>query len=364
MTKFDELILFITGPTYVRPEVLEAGKLPVFGHRDKEAKLRIEPIRKNLKTIAGVNDDYEVLLIPGTGTDAMEASIRSLVSDNEKVLCVSVGAFGDLYHSIAKNNGKNAELLKFKDGESIDLNRLEDELQKHKPSVVTLTHNETSTGVINDISEACKLAMKYGAMPLVDGVSIFGGAYTNIRESGVAMYSTSTQKCLALPPGFGIGIVSKDALEKAKTVENRGYLTDILKHYESSKKSQTINTTPTQLANQLYFQTEYIVNQEGIEARFERHTKMRVMTHEWVKSLPSGFELLPETKYASPSLTCIKVPKDFDRKVLKDKMRENGYLFDPGYEKLDLPTIRIGHMGDITIGMLTTYLSTLDRFIK
>lgn len=363
MAYFVDLTLFITGPTYVRPEILEAGKLPVFGHRDKEAKLRLEPAINNLKQIAGVSDDYHVLLIPGTGSDAMEASVRSLISDDEKALAVSVGAFGDLYCKIAQSNGKKVEMLRFPDGQAIDLNVLEQKLFEYKPQVVMFTHNETSSGVMNDVAAVSRLIRKYNALPLVDGVSIFGGAPSHISAGKVAMYSTSTQKCLGLPAGFGIAFVSKDALEKAKKVENKGYTTDILQHAKSSEKFQTMNTTPTQLANQLYVQTEYIVGNEGIPQRFQRHRIMRNLTHNWISSLPAGFELLPDIKYASPSVTCIKVPENFPREELREKMRSHGYLFDSGYREMTIPSIRIGHMGDISIDMLNIYLDFLSKEI-
>src|SRR3989338_5850004 len=127
--KLDELILFITGPTYVRKEVKEAALLPEFGHRDSENEKRFEPIFENLKRIWGAGGDYDIVIIPGSGSNAMETSIRSLVAENETVLNVSVGAFGDLYHEMAMANlkpGMKAVQLKFKPGEAIELNALED----------------------------------------------------------------------------------------------------------------------------------------------------------------------------------------------------------------------------------------------
>jgi aspartate aminotransferase-like enzyme len=367
IAKFKELKLFITGPTYLRKEVLDAGLLPVFGHRDKDANQRLEPAFANLKKIAGVDNEYKAVLFPGTGTNAMEASIRSLVGKDEKLLVVSVGAFGDLYYEIAQANGKNVERLYFEPGKAIDLKTLEDKLGELKPNVVAFTHNETSTGVMNDVAAIGKLIRRYNAMPIVDGVSIFGGAQTMITEGEIAMYSTSTQKCLALPAGLGIALISKEAIEKAKNVQNKGYTTDIVQQAAFADKGQTLTTTPTQLANQLYYQTKYIVEEEGVENRFARHLRMRDITHQWIGDLPAevGFSLLPDKRYASPSVTCIRVPAEFDRKALKDAMKQHGYLFDPGYSKLDVPTIRIGHIGDISVQMLEDYLTILkDETLK
>jgi len=366
---FADLQLFITGPTFIRPEIREAGLLPEFGHRDSENAKRFKPIMANLKKLAGCGDDYHVIIFNGSGSNAMEASVRSLVADDETVLNVSVGAFGDLYHKMAVVNGKKAVQLKFAPGSAIDLAKLEAALVEHKPACVTFTHNETSTGVTNDMRAVCALIRKHKALPLVDGVSIFGGAAVDLTGSGAATYATSTQKSLALPAGFGLLFVSDEAVEKAKTVKNKGFATDIIGQLGRAQKSQTLTTPNCTLANQMAVQLDYIVNVEGIDKRFARHAQMRGMVADFVAGLP-GFELLAPEGHRSPTLTAVRVPAgmtvDMLKKV-KEAMRAKGYLFDPGYGKLNTDLeekgqrvlLRLGHMGDITPDMLAAYLEAL-----
>jgi len=367
--EFADLQLFITGPTFIRPEIREAGLLPEFGHRDSENNKRFKPIMAHLKKLAGAGDDYHVIIFNGSGSNAMEATVRSLVADDECVLNVSVGAFGDLYHKMAVVNGKRAVQLKFAAGEAIDMDELEAALSEHKPAVVTFTHNETSTGVTNDMRAVCACVRKHGALPLVDGVSIFGGAAINLSGSGAATYATSTQKSLALPAGFGILFASEEAIEKAKTVKNKGFTTDISTQLGRAQKNQTLTTPNCTLANQMAVQLDYIVNTEGIEERFARHITMRAMVHGFVNTLP-GFELLAPEGRRSPTVTAVRVPAGVtvaDLKKVKEAMRAKGYLFDPGYGKLNTDLeekgqrvlIRIGHMGDITPAMLADYLDAL-----
>ncbi|WP_291322003.1 aminotransferase class V-fold PLP-dependent enzyme [Desulfonatronospira sp.] len=371
---FPDLQLFITGPIYVRPEVRQAGLWPEFGHRDAENRKRFEPIIKNLKTVAGAPDDYEVIIFNGSGTTAMEASIRSLVADGEKVLNVSVGAFGDLYHKLAVVNNKDAVQLKFDPGECIDPARLQVALDKEKPAVVTLTHNETSTGVTNDIQEACRIIKAAGALPLVDGISIFGGAPSHIQETGCGMYITSTQKSLGLPAGFGIAFVSPEAVSRAEKVTNRGFISDILSQLPRAKKFQTLTTPNCTLANQMYMQMDYIVNQEGVQNRFARHVQMRDRVHEFIAGL-QGYEFFAPEGYRSPTVTCVRVPEELTPaglKEIKETLREKGYLFDPGYGKLNdalaqagkRAVFRIGHLGDMNMDMLNKYLQTLKDMLK
>lgn len=368
-TPFADLTLFITGPTFIRPQVRQAGLLPEFGHRDTENNLRFGPIMANLKKLAGVGDEHQVIIFNGSGSTAMEASIRSLVADGETVLNVSVGAFGDLYHKMAVVNGKKAVQLKFAPGRAMDPAALEAAVNEHRPAVVTITHNETSTGVTNDIVTACKIIRKSGALALVDGVSIFGGAACPIAESGCAMYSTSTQKSLGLPAGFGIAFVTAEAVEKAGKVQNRGHSSDILGQLGRAGKSQTLTTPNCTLANQMYVQLEYVVNEEGIANRFARHEKMRDMVADFVAGMP-GYGLFAQEGHRSATLTTVIVPEGVtvkDLKAVKEVMRAKGYLYDPGYGKLNeqfekdgkRPIFRIGHMGDITPEMLEKYLADL-----
>jgi aspartate aminotransferase-like enzyme len=204
-------------------------------------------------------------------------------------------------------------------------------------------------------------------------VSIFGGAACPIAESGCAMYSTSTQKSLGLPAGFGIAFVTAEAVDKAGKVANRGHSSDILGQLGRAGKFQTLTTPNCTLANQMFVQLDYIVNEEGIENRFARHEAMRGMVADFVSGL-SGYELFAQKGHGSATLTTVRVPKGIsvkDLKALKEVMRAKGYLYDPGYGKLNeqlekegkQPIFRIGHMGDITPAMLEKYLADLGSVL-
>lgn len=370
---FAELKLFITGPTYLRPEVRAAGAWPEYGHRDSENAKRFKPIFDDLRIVAELPGDYKTLLLLGSGSTAMEAAIRSLVAADETVLHVSVGAFGDLWHRISLENGKKAALLSIPPGQPATVEALEAAMSAHKPAVVAITHNETSTGVINDVVALGRVAKARGALVLVDGVSVFGGAPSGIAASGCDMYCTATQKSLGLNAGFGIGFVSPAAIDKAGHVTNRGHAGDILSHLGRAAKYQTQSTPNGALGNQMCLQLEYIVKEEGVAARFARHEAMRDMAVAFVRDLP-GYDLFAPEGFRSPTVTTAVVPEGMtfaDLKDVKEAMRERGYLFDPGYAKLneDLeasgrrPIFRIGHMGDITPAMLKCFLDDLGAVL-
>ncbi|MGE4299381.1 MAG: alanine--glyoxylate aminotransferase family protein [Desulfovibrionaceae bacterium] len=375
MSAFDfaDLELFITGPTYIRPDVRNAGVLPEFGHRDAENDKRFVPIFANLRALAGIPagcGDYEVILYNGSGSTVLESAIRSLVADDETVLNVSVGAFGDLWHKMAQVNGKKARQYRFGWGRAVDLESLAAALEESRPGVVTITHNETSTGVTNDIVACCELVREYGALPLVDGVSIFGGVDVRLMEAMPALYATSTQKALGLPGGFGIAFVHQTAIAKAEKVANRGYASDILTQLGRARKNQTLTTPNTTLANQMCVQLDYIVHTEGMENRFARHAAMRDQLAAWLAGV-DGYRFFAPEGHRAPTMTAIEAPAGVTPtrlKTLKEAMRAKGFLFDTGYMKMNdyleaegRPAVfRIGHMGDLTPAMLARYLDALE----
>ena len=374
MSAFDfaDLELFITGPTYIRPDVRKAGALPEFGHRDAENDKRFVPIMAHLRTLAGIPDgcdDYEVIIFNGSGSTVLESAIRSLVAADETVLNVSVGAFGDLWHKMAQVNGKKARQYRFGWGQGVDMESLANALEESRPGVVTITHNETSTGVVADIVACCELIRAHGAMPLVDGVSIFGGADVRLMDAKPALYATSTQKALGLPGGFGIAFVHTSAIAKAEKVENRGYASDILAQLGRARKKQTLTTPNTTLANQMCVQLDYIVNVEGVANRFARHLAMRDQLAAWLEGM-DGYRFFAPEGHRSPTMTAVEAPAGVNPsrlKTLKEAMRAKGYLFDTGYMKMNdylertgRPAVfRIGHMGDLTPAMLGRYLGDL-----
>ncbi len=370
---FPEHTLFITGPTYVRPEVRAAGAWPEYGHRDSENAKRFGPIFADLAILADLPEDYRTILFLGSGSTAMEAAVRSLVAEGETVLHVSMGAFGDLWHKISLENGKKAVKLAVEPGRTATVAALEAAMDAHKPAVVAVTHNETSTGVTGDVVALCRAAKARGALAVVDGVSIFGGAPSGIAASGCDMYCTATQKSLGLNAGFGIGFVSPAAVDKAGHVTARGHASDILAHLGRAAKFQTQSTPNVALGNQMWLQLEYIVKEEGVAARFARHAAMRDQALAFVQALP-GYAAFAEEGHRSPTVTTVVAPEGMTfagLKAVKEAMRARGYLFDPGYAKLNedfeaegkRPIFRIGHMGDISPAMLEGYLRALGEVL-
>ncbi len=360
------LILMIPGPTYVRPEVLRACAGPVWGHRDKEETAkRLKPIKENLAKLMEVDESYEIVVSSSSGTGLMEGAVRSCVHDYDTVLNMSIGAFGDLFHEITLKNGKICELMRFNDGKAIDAGLLDDKLDDGY-KVLTLTHNETSTGVMNSLGEISRVMKKYSdVLWIVDAVSSFGGVEIPVQSLGIDVLVASSQKCLALPPGLAVGAVSERAMKKAGNISNSGVYFDFKAFGKSNKNHETPTTPNSPLIDALNYQLDYIVNQEGIKNRFARHQRLSQMVQDFAGRL--DFPLFSENGYESTTVACLQHPHGLDKKAIKAEMRKRSYLMDTGYRKLEeagLHTLRIPTMGDITEDMMKDYLGHLGELIR
>jgi aspartate aminotransferase-like enzyme len=368
MFETEELALFIPGPVGLHSTIVQAATLPGFGHRDQYGKRVLSSIYRNLALVADLPDDYSIALLNGSGTNGMEAAICSLTSSADNILCVSVGVFGDLFEQLATSHCRQTKKLSFAFGRGFDLEAIEGELQSGRYAAITMTHNESSTGVATDIAGCCELARRYGVRSIVDGVSIFGGAESQIRFGRPSCYLTATQKCLGLPAGLAIAFVANEAVEHARTLRGRGYVTDLVRHIDATREDQTLTTPNGTLLNQMRVQLERIVDFEGVEERKQRHAELRSVTRQWVRGCEDVFELFVGETDASPTVTTIRLKSGVQNpRVIAEAMRAKGYLIDTGHKKLNLllaaagsnPVMRVPHMGDLTVAELERFLEAL-----
>src|SRR5438067_10395921 len=209
----------------------------------------------------------------------MEASIRNLA--DRGVLCCMCGAFADKWFDVAKRCGKNAEPLQVEWGKHIDPKNVDRQLATGKFDTVTLTHSETSTGVMNPLEEICSVLAKYPDVALiVDTVSSFSGMKIEMDSLGIDVMLTGAQKALALPPGFSLFSVSEKAFARAEKQKDRGYYFDFLEF----KKQEADWMTPSTPSISHIFALQSKVDEifeEGLTNRYERHSRTNALVHDW-----------------------------------------------------------------------------------
>lgn len=351
--------LFIPGPIEVKEDVLKAMSKPMIGHRSKEASQLQRSISDKLKLLFYTNN--EILLSTTSGTGLMEASIRCCT--NKKAAVFSIGSFGDRWYEMALSNGVDADLFKSELGDITYPKMVDEVIATGNYDLVTITHNETSTGVMNPIEEISNVVKKYPSVIFcVDAVSSAGGAKIEVDKFGIDICITSSQKALGLPPGLAICTISEKAIEKARTVKNRGYYLDLVQLYDTVKKSDYQYPSTPNLS--LMFAMDYQLNKimdEGLDNRFNRHIEMANYTRNWAKK---HFELFPNEEHASLTLSTIKNTRGISVKELNQELGKRGFEISNGYGDLKEKTFRIAHMADLTLDDIKKLLLTIEEILS
>ena len=358
--KGSQLTLFTPGPVHVPERVLKELSKPNDTHRSKPYSEMHQIATEGLQRLLYTKN--ECLISTSSATGVMEACVRNLINDDEKALFLSIGAFGDRWYDIGISNGKNAIKEGVEWGHAITGEFAKEVMDRDNYSVVLIQANETSTGVYNPVDKVVPILKDYGTLVCVDATSSMAGVKVEVDKLGIDVCLASVQKCFALPPGLAVCSVSDAAFEKAETVKDRGFYFDFIGLKKSNAKHQTPTTPPIPQIRGLTAQLDYILNEEGLEKRFERHEQLGRRTREWVHEM--NLKMFPEKGYESNTVSTISNSLNLDIPKMISMLLEKGYRIVNGYGNLVNKTFRIGHMGEINLNDLEKMLKVLTEIIK
>ena len=230
----EHVLQFIPGPVEVDEELRQIMAMPLIGHRNPDFVDEVQKVAIKLRDLflTGAQCGFE----NAPGTALMEAGIRNLVPRGGVTLHLTHGAFSERWAKVATACGRLPVAWTEPWGAGHDPAQLPGKLaevtREHgAPAAVCVTHNETSTGVIQDLQALAAAVHEHApdALILVDTVTSLGGAELRFDDWGIDLAFAGTQKCLALPPGLAVFAVSDRAMERTGQVEERGFLLDFPK---------------------------------------------------------------------------------------------------------------------------------------
>ncbi len=347
--------LFIPGPVEVSEATYRAMCAPMIGHRSGDFKALYAGIQPQLQELFGTT--RPVFLSTSSAWGVMEGAVRNLVA--KKVLNGMCGAFSDKWFDVSKRCGKSAEALQVDWGSAITPDLVREKLAAGGFDAFTLIHNETSCGVRNPLREISGVLREFpDVLFIVDTVSSFSTEPIPMDDLGIDVLLTGSQKALAMPPGLALFAVSERAMERAKSLPDRGYYFDFVEFAKNQREDMTPSTPVISLIYALRSKLGEIFT-EGVAVRHGRHARLNGLVHQWVRD--RGFDFFAPEGFRSLSLTCVKNNRDVDVaawiKRLRDKHR---FVIDGGYGKLKGKTFRISNMGDETDATVTELLAALD----
>lgn len=350
--------LFCPGPVNVAENVKQAVVDNEVGHREEEFSALLRGLNKKILDLFEINkqDDYQAIIITGSGTSANEAMLSSTVG-NKNILIISNGEFGNRLFEISSIHNPNTHFLQFAWGKEIDLTKAEEYLKKHKIDLIAMVHHETSVGILNPIKEMGGLAKKYHADLLVDCVSSAGAEKIDLEKYNITFCSTSAAKAIGSLPGLAFVIGRKDAFEKLQHITAKTAYLNLYKFYHyATAFDQTPNTPAVQL---FYALEQAIINilHEGVENRRKKLQDRAELLRVGMKHL--GLKFLLEEKAMSSVLTTVLIPKYTTLETLRNKLKEKNIIIYNGKGPLTNKVFQVGNIGDLEIKEILYFLKAL-----
>ena len=355
--------LRVPGPTPCPEEVLQAGARQMINHRGPEFAQLIGACHDGLQKVFHTTNDIAILTASGTG--GLEAAVVNTLSPGDKLLCVSVGVFGDRFCQVAGAYGADVTKLSFPLGEAADPDAIRSALQAD-PSIkaVAVTHNETSTGVTNDLQAIAQVVRESDALLLVDAISSLGCIPLDTDAWGCDVVVTGSQKGFMVPPGLAFVGVGPRAWEASKSATTPRFYLDLDRHVSYYKRGQTPWTPAVSVMFALERALELMLA-EGMDAIHRRHAEVARITREGVVAL--GLELFArDERYASDTVTAVKVPEGVEAGELLGTMRsEHGVVVAGGQgPAMEGKVFRIGHLGYVTPEDVSGVLDALQKALS
>lgn len=350
-------LVMIPGPTPVAEQVRLGMAVQTYGHNYTGF---VNVYRECLAGLKQIFQAQHMVVIGGSGTLSMEMTLINTVRAGDDLLVISHGAFGDRFGAIAKVLGINADILNCPVGEQVPLADIEAKLAAKKYAAMTLTHVDTSTGVMAFAQEVGELAKKYGVLYILDGVCASAGVPEPMQEYGVDVIVTTCQKAFGTPPGLAMVAFNDKALARRKELGTvPGYYTDWLNWLPVMENPSLYISTPP--VNHIVALNESVkmILAEDLDTRFARHDCIG-------RSIRAGLAaigLVPVTSQVAlaPTLSVIKYPENVDDAAFRAKMEENGVFVAGALGALKGKAFRIGHMGSIGINEVVITLTAIER---
>ena len=309
--------------------------------------------------------EQQVYILTSSGTGAMEASIANTLSPGDRVLAISCGSFGDRYDEIARAYRADVTSLKFAAGRAVDPDRVGEAARAEGPfKAAILTHNETSTGVLNDVQAIAAAVRAAGpdTLIMVDSISGLGGARLQMDAWDVDVVLTGSQKAWMAPPGLAMIALSARAWRAYETAQNPRYYFDLGLARQYAARGQTPSTPALATLYGLHTALQRMAA-EGVAAVAARHEALAAHCREraWRTrhgALCPGRALFAHSDGAHPA--CRHQPDAVLFKTLVERYDIHcGSTKDPR-----VGVIRIGHMGYCSIADLDAVFAALGDILS
>ncbi len=361
--------LMIPGPIEFTDEVMAAMARPTPSHVDPAFIDIFGQALEDLRKVFLAGPDYQPFILAGSGTLAMDSAVANLVETGDRVMVVGTGYFSQRMADIVRRYGGEVTLLDAPPGETITPEQLREALAQDAYELVTITHVDTSTGVLTDVRGLTAVAKDAGALVIVDGVCAAAAEEMRQEDWGVDVYLTASQKAIGVPPGLGLLVISPMAKTRwlgrthpvGSYYSDWGYWLPIMEAYEARKASY-FATPAVNLVMALAVSLRQILD-EGMENVFERHVRLSNAVKAGVAAMGLG-QVPTDMAHAAHTLTCPRYPEGIDASFLKFVREEGAILAGGLHPAIKGEYFRIGHMGAVSRSDVMTALAAVEAGLR
>ncbi len=334
----------------------------MINHRGPEFAEILHDVTARLKRVFQTTNDLFVLTSSGTG--GLEAAVVNTLSPGDKVLGISIGAFGDRFLQIASAYGADVVSLKLELGTAVDPDAVDAAIEESGPfKAVLVTHNETSTGVTNDLGAISRVVRSHGPLLLVDAVSSIGSIDLPVDQWGCDVVVTASQKGWMSPPGLSMISFNEHAWQANAEAKMPRFYFDLALAKSYFIQGQTLATPAVSIFYALHKALD-LIEQEGLTGVHARHKRVAAYARQQAKDL--GLELLArDERYASDTVTAIKLPAGVEWAPLtKTLSQEFGVVLGGGQQQLKGKICRVAHMGMVETSDMAEVFAALRASLE
>ena len=339
------MILLNPGPVNVSERVRKALMVPDLCHRESECAALFGNIRRKLLEafVPGAESEYTAILLTGSGTAAVEASITSCLPAGKRLIHVNNGVYGERISSIVATQRLGIAEIKSAWDTPPDPERILKSL-KQEPAVyaVVMVHHETTLGLMNPVHEIADHVDGRGCVFVVDSVSGLGGEPLDVAGRHVYMVAGTAGKCIQGFPGVSFVLVRKGFMENVVKHPKRSWYLNLANYYEA-QKNDSIPFTPAVQVYAAFDEALSELLEEGVANRCERYARFASLIRNRMNVL--GVQAVLPAECRSNSVTAFYVPEGLTYSVLHDRLKERGYVIYAGQGHLESKIFRVANMG-------------------
>ncbi|MCO6452467.1 MAG: alanine--glyoxylate aminotransferase family protein [Caldilineales bacterium] len=361
-------LLMIPGPIEFTDEVMVEMSRPSPSHVDAAFIAVFSQALKDMRHVWLSGGDSQPFILAGSGTLAMD-SVVNIIEPGDRALVIDTGYFSQRMAAICRHYGAEADVLSAAPGDTVSAAQVAVQLQQADYDLVTVTHVDTSTGVLTDVQGIAAAAKAAGALVVVDGVCATAAEELRQQDWGVDIYLTASQKAVGVPPGLALLVASPDAMNKwrQRSTPVASYYSDwanwlpIMEAYEEKRVSY-FGTPAVNLVMALAVSLRQILA-EGMDEVFARHRRLSDAVKAGIQAMDLG-QVPTSHAHAAHTLTCPRYPANLDPAFL-GHVRANGVILAGGlHPVIKSEYFRIGHMGAVGRRDILTALGAVESGLR